>query len=271
MRRQGGLIKGLLPIILFVVLEGASIVLITNNSVIQRYQVMRFAQNIQSFFWSKSSNITDYFSLKEKNEVLALENEALKQQLATIVPVNNNISDSNDVVVEPIYSLIPAKVIKNTVNKQHNYIIINKGAEDGIAEGMGVINSSGIVGIVNSVSDHYAYVLSFLNTTQNVSAKIAKNNVFGPMKWTGRSIDKALLSEIPLHCDVQTGDTISTSGFSIIYPADIPLGVVMETKVIDGVSQEVEVSLFQNFKSLYYVEVVFSNRKSEILTLETNE
>ena len=270
MRRQGGLIKSLLPIILFIALEAFSIALMANNGVIQRYRVMRIAQNIQSYFWSKSSQVTSFFSLREENKVLLKENETLKQELIALMSTSP-ATDSTSAEQVPKYTLVHARVLKNTVNKQHNYIIIDKGSDDGMEEGMGVINPTGIVGVVNSVSAHYSYVISFLNSSQIVSAMIAKNNVFGPMQWSGERIDRAVLMEIPIHTDVKVGDTIISSGYSIIYPADIPLGIVDTMTVIDGISQEINVTLFQNFKALKYVDVVINREKNEIVTLEGNE
>ena len=50
--------------------------------------------------------------------------------------------------------------------------MIDKGSNDGILIDSGVINSSGIIGIINNVSSDYSSVISILNTDLNSNLKI---------------------------------------------------------------------------------------------------
>ena len=59
----------------------------------------------------------------------------------------------------------------------------------------------------------------------------------------------------------------SSSGFSTIYPPDIPLGRVIESKISQGSSQELSVALFEDFRSLHNVYIVRNNRGEEIQEL----
>ena len=63
------------------------------------------------------------------------------------------------------------------------------------------------------------------------------------------------------------GDTVLSSGFSTIYPPDIPLGRVIESKISQGSSQELSVALFEDFRSLHNVYIVRNNRGEEIQEL----
>ena len=129
---------------------------------------------------------------------------------------------------------------------------------------MGVITPMGAVGITRAVSEHYSYVLSFLNTSQQVSAKIGSTSAFGPLSWDMEHENKAVLNEIPQHLEVKQQDTVYTSGFSYFYPPDIPLGTVSGAKVVNGVHLRVDVELLQDFRSLDYVMVVKNNNRNEI-------
>ena len=116
-------------------------------------------------------------------------------------------------------------------------------------------------------SRHYAYVISLLNTEQSVSAKLAGSGAFGPMTWPGKDPGRAVLAEIPVHIEAAPGDTVLSSGFSTIYPPDIPLGRVIESKISQGSSQELSVALFEDFRSLHNVYIVRNNRGEEIQEL----
>jgi rod shape-determining protein MreC len=172
-----------------------------------------------------------------------------------------------------LFSYIPARVIGNSTNKSHNYIIINKGRKAGVKEDMGVISANGVVGVVNAVSDNYAHIISLLNIKQSVSARISPSRAFGPLIWNGVSTTHAVLTEIPQHIKFRMGDSVVTSGFSAIFPPDIPLGKIVGSKIVLGTHHEIRVKLFQDFKTLKFVNVVVNNNHSEMdsLILTGNE
>ena len=88
------------------------------------------------------------------------------------------------------------------------------------------------------------------------------------MSWDGINSNGALLKEIPLHVEVAAGDTIFTSGFSTIFPPDIPLGITGDSHIVNGSTYEIKVSLFEDFAALRYVTVVENLAREEIKHLE---
>jgi rod shape-determining protein MreC len=88
------------------------------------------------------------------------------------------------------------------------------------------------------------------------------------MSWDGRSRNKALLKEVPHHISHAPGDTVYTSGYSSIFPAGIPLGITGNSKIVNGSTYEIEVTLFEDFGSLRYAIIVGNIGKEEINTLE---
>ena len=97
-----------------------------------------------------NSEIGYYFSLNSTNEQLAEENAMLRQKLSIMYDTTSctyNISQG-----DTLYKYIPAQVVNNSINQANNYIIINKGALDGIERDMSVISSEGIVGVVTDVT-----------------------------------------------------------------------------------------------------------------------
>ena len=88
------------------------------------------------------------------------------------------------------------------------------------------------------------------------------------MCWDGRHNDSAVLKEIPLQYKFEPGDTVYTSGYSSIFPPDIPLGVTGERKIVNGATYEVSVELFVDFSALRYVTLVTNKELAEIESLE---
>lgn len=263
----------LATILLFLVLETGSVLMIAYNSVFQQVRIFGVLMQIHGRFLNAQTNTKYYFSLRNVNEQLADENSRLLNQLAKYQTQLDTLK-ADSLSYKPLgdssdFSYIPAKIIGNSTNKKQNYIIIDKGRKDGVGKDMGVISPNGVIGVVNAVSDNYSYIISLLNINQSVSAKISRLGAFGPLIWDGRSADYALLTEIPQHIKIQVGDSVVTSGFSSIFPPDIPLGTIRKSKIINGTHHEIQVKLFQDFRTLHYVNVVVSSHKEEVDKIST--
>ena len=92
-----------------------------------------------------------YRKASAENKKLARENEELIQQLAKAQQrLRQARIDTTATDRHPGYTLTPAEVVKISRNKQHNYIILNRGYEDGIQEKSGIITPYGVVGIIDA-------------------------------------------------------------------------------------------------------------------------
>lgn len=107
-----------------------------------------------------------------------------------------------------------------------------------------------------------------MNADLNISARLGRNGAVGPLAWDGKTSTGAVLKEIPLQSRFEEGDTVYTSGFSSIFPPDIPLGRVKEAKVVNGATYDIKVQLFQGFNDLRYVIVATNTEREEIEELE---
>ena len=169
------------------------------------------------------------------------------------------------------YKLIPAKVVDNSVHKPENLMTIDKGRADGVEVDMGVACGNGVVGIVYLVGDHYSVVIPVLNVSSSrISCAIRDRGYFGYLHWYGGDPTVAYVEDIPRHAKFRLGEWVVTSGFSSIFPPDIPLGVAGEAKVINGATNEIKVKLLQDFTALRYVTVVYNTERPEMEAL-TNE
>ena len=263
MKDRYGLLSSISAVILFILLETCAIVMVARGGVVQRFKVLGAVRSVESWFWDRTGRIRYYFNYRTENDRLTAENLQLRQQLAQFAAVQRAL-DTMDVVAEPEYTYFGATVVRNSVDRQHNFLVLDRGSADGIEEGMGVVTARGVIGIVSAVSRHYSYVISLLNTEQSVSAKLAGSGAFGPMTWTGVSPRSAILREIPVHIQTAPGDTVYSSGFSTIYPPDIPLGAVEKSTIRQGSSQDLTVTLFEDFRSLRNVYIVKNNRRQEL-------
>ncbi len=269
---QGGKVSTVLVnAAIFILMEVAALAMLRSSSTMQNIWINRISHRTAAALWGAGEDIRSHFHTRRLNDELAAENARLKERLRVL-------GDSGAVAaVMPVrhhdgFRYSPATVVKVGRGTAHNYIILDKGSEDGIRPQSGIITDKGIVGVVSAVDRHYSYGLTLINSSVSVSVRIGDGaeGVTAPLKWDGKSRDGAVVGDIPPHHRINPGDTVRTSGFSSIFPADIPVGVIGETRLIDGSSQQADVRLFQDFGSLRYVTVTENDDKDEIRALEAN-
>ncbi|MBP5567180.1 MAG: rod shape-determining protein MreC [Bacteroidales bacterium] len=253
----------------FVILEIAAILMLSRTSSLQDIWISRASHRVHASIWGGGEKIRNYFTLGQLNKTLAQENFELSSMVREYSERDlsyreNHLYDSN----VGNFRLVPASIVKASRNSQHNYIVLNKGSEDGIKPQTGIITTNGIVGVVNAVGKRYSYGLTLMNAKVNVSARIGKTGLVGALEWDGRHSNGALMKGLPLHYTVAPGDTVWTSGFSTVFPPDIPIGITGRIRQVDGSTNEVSVELFQDFSALRYVIITENLDRGEIAEIE---
>lgn len=265
MPKERPLASRIINLAVFILLETASLLMLSHNSTLQRLWIARLSHGFMAKTWGATQTVRNYFGLKSQNDELALENERLRETLrAYELAAKESDPAFMPSVKENGFRYIPATIIKSGTSSQHNYLILDKGSDDGVVANSGIVSSKGVIGIVDAVSKHYSYAISFLNKELNISARIDTSGAVGPLAWDGLRTDEGVLREIPLQFKYNIGDTVYTSGYSAIFPPDIPLGVAGEAKVINGATNEIRVKLFQDHSALKYVTIIENTRIREI-------
>lgn len=249
---------------LFLLLEMIAFAMLVQNN----YQKASFLNTTNRFTGSvfqSVASITNYFSLKKTNNQLLTENKLLRKQLET----SQLITDTNTYYTrDSLFSYIDAKVIRNTINKQKNYLLLDKGSKQGVEVDMGVITSGGIMGTVIEVSERFSKVMSVLNIQNKINARIKKNNHLGTLEWDGKDYRTALLTDVPAHIFLEKGDTIITSGNSTIFPEGIPIGTVEENITETGQKfNRFRIKFFVDYNQVHTVYVIKNIRTEEIKSL----
>lgn len=210
-------------VVVYFILLLFSLSLIFNSNYFHRSKVIILLNNISSFSSENFDYINEYFELKDINLDLTKENLFLKNQLEKVKQYSNLDSLKNI-----NFTFRNAKVISNNLSSFKNHLIINKGVRHGLKNEMGVINSTGIVGIINRTSKNYSSVMSVLNIDTKINAKVKRTSHFGTLEWNGRRTSYLVLNDIPETANIKVGDSIITGGMSLIFPEGINIGVVSE-------------------------------------------
>jgi len=262
----------------FALLCMVSCIMLFRGNPYQQAVYMTSAGRVSAGVYSAANAVTGYFHLRSINDdlqtrlaALELENLELRRRLLRADEKAFADSVKPDSALMP-YSFVIGRVINNSIIRPNNFITIDRGSLDGVAPEMGVVDQNGIVGIVNVVGPHTARIISLLNSDLRLSCKVKGSDAFGSLVWDGKSPRYALLEELPRHVEFSPGDTVITSGYSVVFPEGIPVGrVVEQQRDADDNFYSLRIELLTDFATLSTVRVIRNFLKDEILTVETDK
>lgn len=206
-------------------------------------------------------------ALTQRNIMLQYNNDVLRHQLAELRADSSFTQQAQTRALSGM-TLIPARVVDNSIRQKDNMLVINVGSNDGVEPEMGVVSGTGVVGIVSQVTPHYALVMSVLNSHSSISCRLRGTEYFGYMKWKGGRTLRASMDEVPRHARIKKGDVVETSGFSAVFPPGIFLGKVAEIRnSSDGMAYELEILLSTDIANIRHVNVIRNHSKEELDSL----
>ncbi len=250
---------------LFVFLECIAFILMINSQNYQGAVIINSTNQLTGSVNSIYSNITDYFSLRKSNKELLDENTLLlnKQQNSA------KASDTGFHYRDSVYKYIGAKVISSSTHKRNNYIMLDRGRKHGIELDMGVVSANGLIGSVIGVSENFCSVMSVLHKDSKTSARIKKNNQLVNVVWKEIDYQHGKIEDIPTHLQLFSGDTIITSGNSLIFPEGILIGTVTEYYTEIGKSlNSASIRFASDFNALYHVYIIKNLNREELFNLK---
>ena len=223
-----------------------------------------------------------YVGLRPRNEELLRENARLRtaytllarqMQDAEAHGLLPRLHATDSLPIDPS-AVIIARVVNRVTHTNEVYYTINKGRRDGIETDMGVMSASGVVGAVMAVSDHYALVIPVLNPKIRLACTLLGQEVSGTLTASSSpNANEAILSNVPPHAHPQIGDTITTSGYSYLFPEGMMVGTIADSiparvKGSAGTFANYPVHLSTDFQGLRYVYVIREKPTHEVRALE---
>jgi rod shape-determining protein MreC len=257
--------------ILFMVLEVICFYFIANSSNYWRANFFNTANAYTAQMLSWSNAITEFTSLRQVNADLAAENQRLHQRLTQLQQVKPTAPEAYraDSAFANRFTFTVAKVINNSTQFANNYITIDKGTDEGIQPGMGVISPTGIVGKVKSCNRHFSVITSILHNDFLVSSRLTKANEIGSMKWDGGDPHIVKLLDISRYKPVSKGDSVVISELNQTFPPGILVGRVRQVGVQPNQTfHDITVDLSTNFSNLSFVYVVKNKLQAEQQQIE---
>lgn len=161
---------------------------------------------------------------------LLTENEQLRRLL--------NVSDTikqQSIAVQVLYE-------PNSSLNQH--LIFNKGTSSGIEAGMPVIDEGGVVGQIVRVTPFTSEAALLTDDKVSIPVQVLRNGL-RLIAFGGHIADKMEVRYLTANVDVETGDTLVTSGIGGLFPAGLPVAKIdsVEHDVASGFTRAVATPL----------------------------
>lgn len=265
-------------IIVLAVLLILSIVMLGKSLAFSEHSISRLVQGIVGPIQKSSSSMIHRFNLGPENEALVQQNIALMRELDNVyiekvdtqMTAMSNVDSVNRKRVR-LYDYTFAHVIFRTTDRAFNYMIIDKGENDGIVRDMAVLSPEGVAGVITDVSKNFATVRPILHPESRISAVVLPAKQNGTVVWADNDPRVAYLEDIPQHSEINIGDSVFTNGFSNIFPANLFIGTVKEVQIGNNASfLTIKINLATHYSDIYTVYLIENLFKSEIDTLKAN-
>ncbi len=210
--------------------------------------------------------------LKEENERLRKENEALRSKL---VELNERLrffkalkkTDATDI---SLYPRVKARVIYKPFSPFENYLIVQVMERDKrsyIKPEMPVVSIAedypgALVGQVVSTSKNgLAKVLPITAPVSAVDVISSRSRERGLLRGRGKG-RPCLLDYVPTGADIKEGDILITSGMDALFPKGLRVGRVIRVlpERRQGFFENIEVEPFAKVRSVEYVYIILKRR-----------
>ncbi|MDF1518986.1 MAG: rod shape-determining protein MreC [Brevefilum sp.] len=202
---------------------------------------------------------SDVVQLREQNAILDSQVTQLQTQL---IEMEERLGEAQVCFAlldfgrtNPQYDYIAATVIGREISPFLQYIIIDKGTENGVRYGMPVVTQQGLVGRIDAVIARASRVKLITDSTSVVNIRLQSAALEAQL--IGSLTGDLSLDMIPLDETVEPGDVVLTSGLGGNYPPNIFVGQVLSTQQRENaLFQTASVQPIVNFESINAVLVI---------------
>ncbi len=268
--KQNNIILGIVCFGLFLAVIGVNMFYNRDLNAIER-MLKDTEVFVGKLFYAPISFVKDKISHSKTNERLILENKKLKLQ--------NEQSQYNEAKIDELKSevknlkkqldlrttlgekiVLHATVINRNHDGFYQTMNIDKGRENGLLEGMAVINSEGLIGVVRKTGG-YSSTVSLLTSDTfdkiSVRIKIEDHYVYGLLSGYKKSKNVFILEGVADNTEIPKDAVVTTTGMGKTFPAGLLVGKVKKV-VTDNfdLAKIIEVTPSVNFNNLDYIAVV---------------
>lgn len=221
---------------------------------------------VQQFFTQAYNTVYNNLFAPSDLAELRVQNAALEKQVADLTNENVRLTEIEaqyQVIsalldyarLNPDQGYLTADVVSRDASLFLRYVLLNKGANDGVTRNMPVVTDQGLVGLTTEVTANAAKVLLITDASSAVNVRLQAARAEGVL--IGQESGELRLLYIILDVEMKPGDRIVTSGLGGTFPPGIVVGAVASVRRrTNDVAQEAEVQSAVDFNRLETVLII---------------
>lgn len=174
-----------------------------------------------------AGGVLGIFSLEEENRILRARLEGLnahEEIHRELFRENARYRRLLEFRAQADWKVIPAEVIGRELGPWSRGLLLDKGTEAGIRQGMAVLTSVGLVGRISEAGSNSSRVALLTDPHFRVMGRLPETSVAGLV--SGGPSGECLINYLPLDQEFKEGQSLSTSGGKSFAPSGIPIGVI---------------------------------------------
>ncbi len=263
-------IRSTYVVVLFIIAEAIAISHYAGSSSYTRAKIFVISASMTGGVSRSIRSMIRLFELPKENLQLTERIAELESQIDSYAALTQGEAEVENITIEdPAFTYMVAKVVSNSINKHDNFIVVDKGIQDGVYEKMAVITPTGeMLGYVAGCVGRYSAVLSILSHSFTTSGKLQDGNNYGSIRWEGKDRYRVSMTDLSKYEHIEVGDTIISTGFSNIFPGGVKIGTVASFEFNEmQTAYNVEIDLAAEITAIDYVLLVGSRDSGEVEAL----
>lgn len=215
-----------------------------------------FSSPIQKVLWGAGERSSDFLEsflrtkgLKTEKEELLKKNKEFLAEIANLQELraeNNELRKALGIELQKDFKLSFCLIIGKDISQ--DYILIDKGQDDGVSENMPIITAEKVlVGKISETYKNFSKAMLISNKKSFFDAKIQSDSQDISGMIRGRGNFNILFDFLPREMEIKENDIVITSAIGGIFPAGLLVGKIKNIKKNDIESfQTAEIEQFFN-------------------------
>jgi rod shape-determining protein MreC len=197
-----------------------------------------------------------------QEQLISARTQELQAQLLELETQNQKLKELLGYVSAKKAKGIVAPIVGRSADHWWQQVTLGRGSKDGIKTDFTVMGPGGLVGRVVSVTPNTSLVLLISDPTSQLGVGITRSRNMGFMR--GKGPNQAVMEFFDNVPNVKPGDVVSTSSFSQLFPAGLPVGKVVSVDLNKTPAPEAIVEFSAPMNSLEWAVVYPHDKQAEL-------
>ncbi len=213
---------------------------------------MGFATKPIEFVAEMAADFENFVDVYNQNRTLRREIQRLRgwrETARSLEEENAQLRALNNVQLRTKTTFVTGDVITDSGGPFVSSALVNVGRRDGVTDGSAAVDGQGLVGRVVGVGERAARLLLLTDYSSRVPVVVQPSGTRAIL--AGDGTDLPLLDFLESADEINPGDQIETTGDGGVFPPDLPVGRVVQTR-----SSGLRARLAANLDRLEFVRVL---------------